>query len=366
MVLLRSRILLAGTTALLLLCDDPFFSSCDDNNNKHRISKFGAIMAFSSPTIILSSPASDRLSSASSFVGRVVTQNNKLPKMMTTKKTRSTRSRTTGLTMVIDRMSNECVAGIQKAHEIGNSIGLDTLQNEILFCGMVAHPERAARTLERYKIDNFDEVEASAIRTLQFTLPTFDYDPNNIDNNNNNNESSNVEPLPFSDESRILLTKACLIADRMESPTVRSEHVILALMGYNNKMKIDTVPVMDLLRTIPALKQVNRDTGGFSVTQFCTDLVNALPMTPISESGDDLVVRDTVVVGGSESKGGSTSTLNDVGVDMTQMALDGKLDMVFGRDQEIRSALRTLGRRRKNNPCLIGDPGVGKVREKTV
>ena len=46
---------------------------------------------------------------------------------------------------------------------------------------------------------------------------------------------------------------------------------------------------------------------------------------------------------------------------MTQMALDGQLDMVFGRDEEIRSALRTLGRRRKNNPCLIGDPGVGKT-----
>ena len=260
MVSLRSRILLAGTTALLLLCDDPFFSSCDDNNNnKHKISKFGAIMAFSSPAIILSSPTSSRLSSASSFVGRVVTQNNKLPKMTTTKKTRSTRSRTTGLTMVIDRMSNECVAGIQKAHEIGNSIGLETLNNEILFCGMVAHPERAARTLERYKIDNFDEVETSAIRTLQFTLSTFNYDPNKIDENNK--KSTNVEPLPFSDESRILLTKACLIADRMESPTVRSEHVILALMGYNNKMKIDTVPVMDLLRTIPALKQVNRETG---------------------------------------------------------------------------------------------------------
>ncbi|OEU18524.1 AAA_2-domain-containing protein [Fragilariopsis cylindrus CCMP1102] len=197
---------------------------------------------------------------------------------------------------------------------------------------MVAHPERAARTLERYKIDNFDEVETSAIRTLQFTLSTFNYDPNKIDENSN--KSTNVEPLPFSDESRVLLTKACLIADRMESPTVRSEHVILALMGYNNKMKIDTVPVMDLLRTIPALKQVNRETGK---------------------------VKDTVVVGGSESKGGSTNTLNDVGVDMTQMALDGRLDMVFGRDQEIRSALRTLGRRRKNNPCLIGDPGVGKT-----
>eukprot|EP00536_Pseudo-nitzschia_multiseries_P013600 jgi/Psemu1/68775/estExt_Genemark1.C_5930002 len=128
-------------------------------------------------------------------------------------------------------------------------------------------------------------------------------------------------------------------------------------MGYDNGKKIDTVPVMDLLRTIPALKRVNTETGGFTVTQFCSDLVNALPMTPVSGGGNDLVVKDTVVVGGSQAAGGSTTTLNDVGVDMTQMALDGKLDAVFGRDKEIRSALRTLGRRRKNNPCLVGDPG---------
>ena len=221
---------------------------------------------------------------------------------------------------------------------------------------MVANPERASRTLQRYKLDDYDEIETSAIKTLQFKSEELNPDPGfNGDNLN--------EPLPFSDETRVLLTKACTIADRLESPTVRSEHVILALMGYNNGIKIETVPVMDLLRTIPSLKQVNRETGGFTVTQFCQDLVNALPMTPVpTSSGDDLIVKDTVVVGGSEKAGGSTTTLDDVGVDMTQMALDGKLDTVFGRDQEIRSALRTLGRRRKNNPCMIGDPGVGKVR----
>ena len=92
--------------------------------------------------------------------------------------------------------------------------------------------------------------------------------------------------------------------------------------------------------------------GHTKLTQFCQDLVNALPMTPVSsDSVDDLVVKDTVVVGGRARAGGATATLDEVGVDMTQMALDGKLDMVFGREKEIRSALRTLGRRRKNNPC---------------
>ncbi|MFT6160635.1 MAG: ATP-dependent Clp protease ATP-binding subunit ClpB [bacterium] len=48
-------------------------------------------------------------------------------------------------------------------------------------------------------------------------------------------------------------------------------------------------------------------------------------------------------------------------VDMTQQAMDGKLDPVIGRDEEIRRALQVLSRRTKNNPVLIGDPGVGKT-----
>jgi hypothetical protein len=50
-----------------------------------------------------------------------------------------------------------------------------------------------------------------------------------------------------------------------------------------------------------------------------------------------------------------------VGVDLTEMAREGRLDAVYGREKEIRMCLRTLGRRRKSNPCLIGEPGVGKT-----
>ena len=53
--------------------------------------------------------------------------------------------------------------------------------------------------------------------------------------------------------------------------------------------------------------------------------------------------------------------MSDVGVDLTDLAVRGELDPVFGRDEEIRNAIRTLVRRRKNNPCLMGEPGVGKT-----
>ena len=53
--------------------------------------------------------------------------------------------------------------------------------------------------------------------------------------------------------------------------------------------------------------------------------------------------------------------LKKYAVDLTQRALDGKLDPVIGRDDEIRRTLQVLQRRTKNNPVLIGEPGVGKT-----
>ncbi len=56
-----------------------------------------------------------------------------------------------------------------------------------------------------------------------------------------------------------------------------------------------------------------------------------------------------------------TPTLNKYGRDLTEMADEGKLDPVIGRDKEIQRVIQILSRRTKNNPCLIGEPGVGKT-----
>ena len=60
-------------------------------------------------------------------------------------------------------------------------------------------------------------------------------------------------------------------------------------------------------------------------------------------------------------KGGKTPTLDSFGRDLTQMAENGKTDPIIGRDSEIERVIQILSRRTKNNPCLIGDPGVGKT-----
>jgi ATP-dependent Clp protease ATP-binding subunit ClpC len=73
--------------------------------------------------------------------------------------------------------------------------------------------------------------------------------------------------------------------------------------------------------------------------------------------------QEAVGVGASGQSSGSkkTPTLEEYGSDLTTQATEGKLDPVVGRKQEIERVIQILGRRTKNNPCLVGEPGVGKT-----
>jgi len=66
--------------------------------------------------------------------------------------------------------------------------------------------------------------------------------------------------------------------------------------------------------------------------------------------------------GGSGGAGANkTPTLEEYGTNLTRQAEEGKLDPCVGRKKEIERVIQILGRRTKNNPCLIGEPGVGKT-----
>jgi ATP-dependent Clp protease ATP-binding subunit ClpC len=76
------------------------------------------------------------------------------------------------------------------------------------------------------------------------------------------------------------------------------------------------------------------------------------------------MLGETAEVGaGAGASGGRTKTptLDEFGVNLTQLAVDGKLDPVVGRQKEVERVIQILGRRTKNNPVLIGEPGVGKT-----
>ena len=116
-------------------------------------------------------------------------------------------------------------------------------------------------------------------------------------------------------------------ADRLKDQYVSVEHLLLALCEVDGEAKeILTVSGANVDRVLAAMKEVR---GGASVT--------------------------------SQDPEGTYQALLRYGQDLVEMARTGKLDPVIGRDEEIRRCMQVLARRTKNNPVLIGEPGVGKT-----
>jgi len=93
------------------------------------------------------------------------------------------------------------------------------------------------------------------------------------------------------------------------------------------------------------------------------EVIEQLYPKPERVMADGTAEEDEPTANGQKSKAKSksdTPALDAYGRDLTRLAIEGKLDPVVGREQEITRVLRILSRRRKNNPILLGDPGVGK------
>jgi len=111
----------------------------------------------------------------------------------------------------------------------------------------------------------------------------------------------------------------------------------------------------------------------FSLTDWY-DLIRAIPLVEVKGKFAEIVESSTEEAGSLAVEGGKTaaargaspaanpdSALARFTVNFTELARQGKVDAVFGRDREIRQMIDILGRRRKNNPICVGDPGVGKT-----
>jgi ATP-dependent Clp protease ATP-binding subunit ClpB len=120
-----------------------------------------------------------------------------------------------------------------------------------------------------------------------------------------------------------------------------------------------------VLAALEAADKAAADNGDdfVSTEHLVVGLSGQLPGLPRAK---DLVAAFPTVRGGdrkvtSQDPEASYQALEKYGVDLTQAARDGKLDPVIGRDTEIRRVVQVLSRRTKNNPVLIGEPGVGKT-----
>ena len=126
-------------------------------------------------------------------------------------------------------------------------------------------------------------------------------------------------------------------AQRYGNQMTGTEHILLALLREGENVGLR------LLNTV-----------GINIQKLYMDTLIAMG-EDISQHKEDLRKRN------DKKAGGATSTLNQYSRDLTALAREGKLDPVIGRDTEIMRVVQILSRRTKNNPCLIGEPGVGKT-----
>ena len=176
-----------------------------------------------------------------------------------------------------------------------------------------------------------------------------------------------LETLPRSVRSRpqlsdnilTLMQEAWLIASLNGEEHIRSIHLLMALVGKQNLVRCDGLwPLLTLGQS-----QLERLRPLLDVQSDERPEVQQEEGLNVQTGGDVEIIGRPV---NAELKPGELNpalqnALDKFTLDVTARAKDGKIDPVFGRDNEIRQMVDILSRRRKNNPILVGEPGVGKT-----
>lgn len=138
----------------------------------------------------------------------------------------------------------------------------------------------------------------------------------------------------YSPRLEYILEEGKMEALRFREAEIGTEHLLLALLG-----DVDCVAMRILL------------TLNINPQKILRDILAVLGIEPKE-------YQEEISAGSNKKK---TDVLEQYGVDLTQKAAEGKLDPVIGRKSEISRLMQILSRRTKNNPCLVGEPGVGKT-----
>lgn len=142
-----------------------------------------------------------------------------------------------------------------------------------------------------------------------------------------------------------------------QSNVINTGHLLLAIMKDRRLMStrilelyhINAIIVAEYLNMLPADEDASANNLSI-IEEFKSENREQMRSDDIPQYGAPA----------GQNKSASTSTLDKLGVDLTRAAREGKLDPVIGRKEEIERVIQILGRRKKNNPVLIGEAGVGK------
>lgn len=166
---------------------------------------------------------------------------------------------------------------------------------------------------------------------------------------------ANINSLPLTKQAEKVIRITVLEAKAQKSALVESEHLMLSIL--KNKENIAT----QILNQFDVDYDVFKNELGF--------VTSNPPSAEFSDEGEDDFDEERKQYGGQKSQRAGaanqpktkTPVLDNFGRDITRLAENGSLDPIVGRETEIERVSQILSRRKKNNPILIGEPGVGKT-----
>lgn len=214
----------------------------------------------------------------------------------------------TGFTEKANKSLN---AAVKAAEDLGHTY----IGSEHILLGLLSDTSTVAGAVLAAHNITYADIEEELKRSIGVGVPT------------------ELQPDDFTPRSKNILETSVAFARQMGQQLVGTEHVLLAIAREGS---------------CSATLLLSR--AGVSMQDIVNDVSKAL-MGGTAKAGTDN--KD----GGKENE----SMLSQFGRDLTKLAKDGKIDPVIGRQKEIERVIQILSRRTKNNPCLIGEPGVGKT-----
>ena len=220
----------------------------------------------------------------------------------------------------MDRFTEKAREAISLAEDAAASLGHNYVGTEHLLLGLLHEGTGvAARVLDECGIKEEKVMELVS----QLITP--------------NQAVQVAEPNTYTPSAVRVLENSRREAVRFKAPQIGTEHILIAMIRENDCV---------------ATRLLN--TMGVSIQRLYMDLLAAM--------GEDAPAGREETQPARSAKGkAATPTLDAYSRDLTALAREGKLDPVIGREREIQRVIQILSRRTKNNPCLIGEPGVGKT-----
>ena len=219
------------------------------------------------------------------------------------------------------QFTTEAEKALNKAAKFAIRMGQRIVGSEHLLFGLSAAPGVAARVLKENGMDK----ERIDIEVREYCGMS---------------DVVEMEPLRGETSPKLeeLLLAAAEEAGKMQLKETGTEHMLLAILKDTSCFAYKILLA-----------------SGAPIQKLYTDII-------LTTGGDMVQAKNELIASRSRNKKNSgTPTLDQYARDLTQYAKDGKLDPVLNRDDEIESVIGILSRRMKNNPCLIGEPGVGKT-----